>query len=118
EGGKHMLEFKNGIIYSNSRAVGNIKDGIIRQGTWTTAGHGTIIGNVKDGVIWQGNWSTPGHGTIIGNVRDETVRKGTWSTAGHGTVIGKTRDYKIKGMDDIKSELMVACYHFFEKPIF
>ena len=27
-----MLEFKNGIIYSNSRAVGNIKDGIIRQG--------------------------------------------------------------------------------------
>lgn len=57
------------------------------------------MGNIKNGVIRQGSSSLAGSGSIIGNVEDKYIRKGSSSLAGSGTKIGEVSAYTIKGME-------------------
>lgn len=109
------LSFKNGVIRDGSQILGNIKQGIIRKGTYSTAGSGQIVGNTKNGIIREGSSSVAGSGHIIGNVKDQTVKVGSSSVAGSGQTKGKVKDYSIPGMEREKDEDIVACYHFLVK---
>ena len=90
------FEFKNDVIRSSGRIVGNVKKSVIREGSSSTPGSGKIVGNVKGGV----------------------VKKGSSSTAGSGSTVGKTRDYSMKGANHIDESIKVGCYHFLVKKIF
>ena len=117
-----MANYKNGIIRDGAsigigKILGNLKDSIVREGTYSTSGHGKIVGNIKNDIIREGTYSTAGHGKIILNEKNGDVRKGTYSTAGHGTKIGKTKDYYIKGMERELDSEIVAVYHFLIKKL-
>ena len=115
--------FKDGIIRSgrpigSGSILGNIKGGIIRQGSSSSLGSGKIVGNVKDGVIREGTSSGLGSGKVIGNVKNGYVYKGSSSSAGSGTKVGQVKDFTITGMEREKDEDMVAAYHFLVKKFF
>lgn len=71
------------------------------------------MGNVKDGIIRDG--SSKGAGKAILNVKGDTVRDG--SSLGTGKTIGKISDFTIKGMERELDPEIVATYHFLIKKI-
>ena len=96
--------------------MGNLKKDVYRNGS--SEGSGTVLGNIKNGVIRKGSVSVAGHGSVVGNIKNDVVRKGSVSVAGHGSNIGKTKDYAFKGSSSVGEAEAVALYHFLEKEIF
>ena len=90
------VEFKNGVIRSSGKCVGNVKNDVIREGSSSSPGSGKCVGNVKGGV----------------------VRRSSSSSAGSGSKVGKTRDYSIKGANYVDEAIVVACYHFLVRRVF
>lgn len=114
--------YKDGIVrdgssIGNGTILGNIKNGIIRKGTSSSAGNGDIQGNVKGGVVRKGASSSIGNGDIIMNIKDGVVRVGSSSSLGNGDKKGSADDYAIKGMERELDADMVATYHFLVKKI-
>ena len=111
------IELKYGVL-RDGKVLGNIKNGVVRQGTSTNPGGGKAIGNVKEGVIREGTSTNAGSGKAVGKVKDGIVRKGTSTLAGGGSRIGKVKDYDYKGYDSVSEGDAVAIYHFLIKEIF
>ncbi len=107
--------YKDGIIYEvsacGSKIIGNIKDGVIRDGEFF--GCGNALGNAEDGIIKDGYLLC--NGNMLGNVSDDIIRDGLY--LGCGNEIGKVSDYIIQGMENNPTE-MVACWHFLIGKIF
>ncbi|GHU14600.1 hypothetical protein FACS189441_4600 [Betaproteobacteria bacterium] len=104
-----MASFKDGVVFDGSRKVGNVKDGIIRDGS--SPGFGKALGNIRDDVVRDG--STRGSGHVLFVVKNGAVRAGSSS----GRNIGKVSSFAIKGMERELDVTIVAAYHFLVKKI-
>lgn len=76
-------------------------------------GAGRALGNVKNGIIRNG--SSKGAGKALMNVKSGVVKDG--SSLGAGRTIGKIGEYTIKGMERELDAEIVATYHFLVKKI-
>lgn len=108
-----MANFMNGVVLDGpaGKALGNVKDGVIRDGL--SKGAGRALGNIKDGIIRDG--SSKGAGKASMNVKLGVIRDG--SSSGAGRTIGKASDFSIKGMERELDAEIVAAYHFLVKKI-
>ena len=109
------IKFNINIIYIDNKIVGNVKDHIFRQGTFSSPGCGTIVGNVKNDIIREGTFSSAGCGKVIGSVKNGYVFRGSSSSAGVGTKVDKVGSFTIPGMERESDADIVAAYHFFIK---
>lgn len=109
------VKFERGVVYIDNRAVGNVRDHILREGSYTSPGSGTPVGNVKNGIIYEGRYTSPGSGTPIGNVKNGYVFSGRYTSPGSGNRVGKVEEFVIPGTEREYDEEIVAIFHFFIK---
>ena len=106
-------EFRNGAVIEGGKVLGNIKNGVVRQGS---SSYGDVLGTVKNGIeIREGKSS---YGSVIATVKDGVIKRG-YSSIGkvkNGVVQVGGQEFIIKGMErEYDADIVAACHFLLKK---